>query len=105
MTIRVKLVIISKIAGASERTVSRMMICIAAEKLSRRVRSGSCGIENGVGFGVEGAAAVVGISIGACCASEIRVRDKLMRTAKAQADNRIGLTRASILIASLKVTC
>ena len=41
MMIRVKLVIMIRIAGASDRTVSRMMICIAAEKFSRLVRSGS----------------------------------------------------------------
>ena len=40
MTIRVKLVIMIRIAGASDSTVSRMMICIADEKFSRLVRSG-----------------------------------------------------------------
>src|SRR5688572_33052231 len=40
MMIRVKLVIISRIAGASERTVIKMMICIADEKFSFCVRSG-----------------------------------------------------------------
>ena len=41
MTMRVKLVIMIRIAGASDSTVSRMMICMAAEKFSRLVRSGS----------------------------------------------------------------
>ena len=48
MTIRVKLVIMMRIAGASDRTVSRMTICIAPEKFSRLVRSGSrTGFANG----------------------------------------------------------
>ena len=38
---RVKLVVMIRIAGASERTVSRMTICMAAEKFSRLVRSGN----------------------------------------------------------------
>src|SRR2546428_14016542 len=41
MMIRVKLVIMMRIAGARERTVGRMMICIAEERFSRRERSGS----------------------------------------------------------------
>src|SRR3954467_4953163 len=40
MMIRVKLVIMIRIAGARLRTVSRMMICIAAEKFSRLLTSG-----------------------------------------------------------------
>ena len=40
MMIRVKLVIISRIAGASESTVSRTTICIADEKFSRLEISG-----------------------------------------------------------------
>jgi hypothetical protein len=47
MTMRVKLVIISKIAGASDRTVSRTIICIAAEKFSRLLRSGIYGMPGG----------------------------------------------------------
>ena len=39
---RVKLVIMMRIAGASESTVSRMTSCIAAEKFSRFVRSMFC---------------------------------------------------------------
>src|SRR3954468_8628436 len=38
---RVKLVIMMRMAGASDRTVSRMTICMADEKFSRLVRSGS----------------------------------------------------------------
>ncbi len=53
---RVKLVIISRIAGARERTVSRMMICIAAEKFSRLVRSGSWRSTPASGLSVEIAA-------------------------------------------------
>ena len=41
MMIRVKLVIMIMIAGASERTVSRITICIAPEKFSRLVKSGT----------------------------------------------------------------
>src|SRR5687768_14469867 len=40
MMIRVKLVIMIRIAGARLRTVSKMMICIAAEKFSRLLTSG-----------------------------------------------------------------
>src|SRR5688500_13018096 len=40
MMIRVKLVIMIRIAGARLSTVSRMMICIAAEKFSRLLTSG-----------------------------------------------------------------
>src|SRR6266568_9674211 len=41
MMIRVKLVIMMRMAGARERTVRRTMICIAEERFSRRERSGS----------------------------------------------------------------
>ena len=55
MTMRVKLVIMIRMAGARERTVSRMIICMAAEKVSRLVRSGSCdGNGDTEGAGVAG---------------------------------------------------
>src|SRR2546421_8042704 len=41
MMIRVKLVIMIRIAGARERTVRSTMICIAEERFSRFERSGS----------------------------------------------------------------
>src|SRR4051794_35943480 len=60
MTMRVKLVIMIKIAGASDKTVSRMIICMAAEKFSRFVKSGICeGITDGTAGAIDGAGVVV----------------------------------------------
>ena len=49
ITMRVKLVIMIRIAGASDRTVSRMMICMPAEKFSRLVMSGMLKVGGGAG--------------------------------------------------------
>ena len=48
---RVKLVIMIKIAGASDKTVSKMINCMAAEKFSRLVMSGMLNV--GGAFGLD----------------------------------------------------
>ena len=50
ITMRVKLVIMIRIAGASDKTVRRMINCNPAEKFSRLVMSGILNV--GVWFGV-----------------------------------------------------
>jgi hypothetical protein len=106
MTMRVKLVIMSKMAGARERTVRRMMSVMAAEKLSRRERSGSWGIFKGLGGGRgagSGAATTGGgdIAVGASCAREILATTSGRSSASARKNSGAKLTRASFLIASL----
>src|SRR5438874_10910993 len=54
ITMRVKLVIMIKIAGASDKTVSKMMSCMAAEKFSRLVMSGMLNVGGAFGFDVVG---------------------------------------------------
>src|SRR5437588_91794 len=57
MTMRVKLVIMIRIAGASDTTVISATACIAPETFSFLVRSG---IENAGAAGVDGASVSVG---------------------------------------------
>src|SRR3954454_7474461 len=47
ITMRVKLVIMIRIAGASDKTVSRMISCNPAEKFSRLVMSGMLNVGGG----------------------------------------------------------
>ena len=64
MMMRVKLVIMSRIAGANDRTVSRMMICMADEKFSRLLKSGrDSGSENGL-LAAPTAAGAAGLAAG-----------------------------------------
>ena len=96
---RVKLVVISKIAGASDNTVIRMMICMAAEKFSRLVRSGSLVSMDGIGRSVlsdELIAELMEVEDESLAAKAGDGRTS--RTKSAQTTLIRGLTRASFLI-------
>ena len=84
MTMRVKLVIISRIAGARERTVSRMTICIAAEKFSRLEISGTFRIGAVIGDGVAltSVCAVAPLTIDFSCPQAVEDADMSSITAR-----------------------
>src|SRR5688500_6045956 len=116
MMSRVKLVIMIRIAGASDRTVSRMMICIADEKFSRLLRSGSfssaagngaCAAgDEGAGFAALGPVSSPARSPVVSCAragwgAAASANDSAHRASTHGLNrNENGVARASILIAS-----